>query len=69
MVGGGEVFKDGETWADAVSTEVGEGAEGYFLVLEDKASNEFRVEFYDYWGGGGGFLGGNNKGTGEGEVE
>jgi hypothetical protein len=40
VVGGSEVFEDGVTGADTVGTEVREGGEGFFLVLEDKASDD-----------------------------
>ena len=69
MVGGCEVFEDGETGADAIGAVVRVGGEGFFLVLEDEASDELGVEFYNNWGGGRWFLCGNSEGTGEGEVE
>jgi hypothetical protein len=69
VVGGGEVLENGETGADSVRAEVSERREGILLVLKDKASNEFGVEFDYHWRGGRWFLGGYGKGTGEGEMK
>jgi len=69
VVGGGEVLENGETGADSVRVEVGNRGEGILLIFEDKAADKLGVEFDDHRGGGRGFLGWNDEGTRQGEVE